>query len=153
MRLAKYLFLVALTPLACGRQCQPATETQSFRSLVETPWRLVQSSDPQVSRNLTNFNFLILTFGRNNTGDIKRVVDNDQFETPVQTLVWVPDVASGTLRIQYTSAGSSQAGDAGTFDYRYTLNRQLEMIDIGKGYTYRYVPFRGIVDPDTVCSF
>ncbi len=153
MKLGKYLFLIALAPLACGRLCQSGTETQSFRSLAETPWRLAQSSDPQVSRTLTNFNFLIVTFARNNTGDIKRVLDNDQYETPVQTLVWVPDVANGTLRIQYTSAGSTEAGDAGTFDYRYTLNRQLEMTDKATGYTYRYVPYKGIVDPDTVCTF
>jgi hypothetical protein len=98
-----------------------------------------------------NYNFLIVTFNRNFTGEIKRVVDNDQYDTPVQTLVWSPNVTSRTVRIQYTSS-SGTTGDNGTVDYRYTLGRQLEMVD-NSGHYYRYVPFRAVVDPDTVCTF
>jgi hypothetical protein len=145
------LFL-ALGPVGCGRKCQPA-ETQSFTTITATPWRLAESTDPTVSASLTNFNFLIVSFNKNNTGDIKRVVDNDQYDQPVQTLVWVPDVANRILRVQYTSTGSTTSGDAGTFDYQYSLGRQLEMFDSKKGYYYRYVPFKGVVDPDVLCTF
>lgn len=154
---------VTLLTSACGRRCQ-APEAASFRSVVETPWRLVESNDPQVAKELDNFNFLILQFNRNNTGDVKRVVDNDQYDSPVMTLVWVPDGVTKVMRIQYSSVsseafdsvddvGAAGSGDQGTYDYSYKLGRQLEMNEKGRGYYYRYVPFKGIVDPDNVCEF
>ncbi len=141
-----------LSMAACQRKCQPMA-TQSYQSLVETPWRLVQSTDPEVARNLNNYNFLVVSFNRNSTGEVKRVVDNDQYDTPVQTLVWVPNVSTKMIRVQYSSASGAAPGDDGTFDYTYTLGRQLEMTDTTNGYYYRYVPFQGVVDPDVSCSF
>lgn len=153
LKFSAWLLLVLALPnlVACQRRCQPAAQ-QSFQSLVDTAWRLVQTTDPLVAPSLNNYNFLVVTFARNNTGDVKRVVDNDQYDNPVQTLVWVPSVATKTLRIQYTSAAGT-TGDDGTFDYQYSLGRQLEMRLQSTGYYYRYVPFQGVVDPDVLCSF
>lgn len=147
--------LVLLFGAACQKKCQPA-EAKAFKSLVDTPWRLVESSDPDVARELDRFNFLIVTFSRNNTGVVNRVVDNDQYDTPIMQLVWVPDPQARMLRIQYSSStfnDGTGAGDAGTFDYFYALGRQLEMYESDRGYYYRYVPFKGIVDPDSSCVF
>ncbi len=161
--LAIALLGVTLLTSACGKRCQ-APEAATFKSVVETPWRLVESNDPQVTKELDNFNFLILQFNRNNTGDVKRVVDNDQYDSPVMTLVWVPDGTAKVMRIQYSSVsgeafnnldqvGAAGEGDQGTYDYNYKLGRQLEMTEKNRGYYYRYVPFKGIVDPDNVCTF
>lgn len=158
------LFALVFLP-ACQKRCQ-SSETQSIKSIVDTQWRLVETTDPEVKATLNNYNFLILTFNRNNTGQVNRVVDNDQYETPVLQLVYAPNASQKTLRIQFSTVAGSvddtqnqslgTPGDAGTFDYQYALGGQLQMREIGSGsrsYYYRYVPFKGVVDPDTVCTF
>jgi hypothetical protein len=151
--------LVLFGGVACQRRCQ-ALDTTVYKSLVDAQWRLVESSDPDVMKSLNNYNFLIVSFNRNNTGDVKRVVDNDQFDTPVYATVWAPDPASRLVRIQYstvTGTGnqlqSSNPGDGGTYDYMYNLSTELTMYETKRGYYYRYVAFKGVVNPDTECTF
>lgn len=134
---------------ACSKLCQQM-QTQAFRSLVDAQWRLVQTTDPDVGAGLTNFDFLIMTLNRDNTGQINRVVSNSQYEQPVLTLAWAPNPAAGLVRIQYSS-GNGTPGDQGTFDYSYHLSTQLEMRS--RGYYYRWVAYKGVVNPDTECSF
>ncbi len=144
---------LSLTGAACQRRCQ-LPETMAFKSMVDTQWRLVSTTDPAFASKLDNFNFLIVTFNRNNTGDVKLVVDNTPYEQAAETLVWSPNPQSQMVRIQYTSGGTQvQAGDQGTFDYYYTLTNELQMYESKKGYFYRYVPYKGIVNPDTLCAF
>lgn len=154
--------MLALATTACQKRCQ-ALETTSFKSLVDAQWRLVESTDPQVINNLNNYNFTILTFNRDNTGDLKRVVDNSQYDIPVYNLLWAPNPMAHLIRIQFSTVTAptqpgqqvqaANPGDGGTTDYEYYLGTQLEMYDLNKGYYYRYVPFKGVVNPDTVCSF
>jgi hypothetical protein len=152
------IFLVLLSTVACQRRCQPAS-TELFASVTQTQWRLAQTTDPTVSETLDNFNFLIVQFGSNGTGAVNRVVSNDMFETPIATILWVPNAKSQLMRIQYSSVpaeGSTQSGtqgDLGTFDYRYELGRELELFEQQTGNYYRYVPFTGVVNPDTECQF
>ncbi|MBY0370258.1 hypothetical protein K2X33_06195 [bacterium] len=158
------LIVVAMLLLpACQKRCQQSATT-AFKSVVDSQWRLAHTDDPQVAPNLDNFNFLIVTFNRNNTGQVNRVVDNDQYTTPVQTIVWQPNSAQRLIRIQYSSVANSPdsgtatqsgatPGDMGTFDYQYKLGTTLTMRDVNRGYTYYYVPMMGTVDPDSTCTF
>ena len=83
---------------ACGAQCQAPAQT-AFTSVVQTAWRLVETTDPQAAASLDNYNFLIMTFARNNTGQIQKVVDNEEFGA-VLTMVWVPTVSQSKMTIQ-----------------------------------------------------
>jgi hypothetical protein len=152
--------LVLLGGVACQRRCQ-AADTTVYKSMVDAQWRLVETNDPDALKTLSNYTFLIMTFARNNTGDVKNVVDNDQYDTPVYSIVWAPDATQKLVRIQYSkitgTGNQTQAanpGDGGTYDYMYTLSNQLTLTETSNpGYYYRYVPFKGVVNPDTECSF
>lgn len=147
---------VLISTAACQKKCQQ--NTQRFKSVTETQWRLVETTDPAVVEELDNFNFLIVSFATNSTGAVQRVVDNEMFETPISTIVWVPNTKAKQIRIQYTSVPAEETtaqvteGDLGTFDYSYSLGKELEMTD-NTGSYYRYVPFTGIVSPDIDCQF
>lgn len=153
-------FAVLIFSAACQRRCQ-APSTQTFRSVTETQWRLVETTDAKLLEDLDNFNFEILQFAANSTGAINRVVNNEQFETPIATIAWVPNTQAKSMRIQYTSVPVStgenttapKAGDLGTFDYNYKLGRDLQMQELRTGNFYRYVPFTGVVSPDIDCTF
>ncbi len=147
---AAVLFVTATSTTGCLQKCQQP-ELQSFRSVVDAQWRLVESTDPAVAGELDRFNFLIVTFGRNNSGTVHKVVDNDQYNDPVMTLQWVPEPSSKLLRIKYTL--TEDGSDQGTFDYKYTLNGELNLREVGTGYLFRYIPFKGVVDPDSNCTF
>ena len=150
---------VLFSTVACQRKCQNTTSATAFKSVTETQWRLVETTDPGVAESLDNFNFLILQFATNGTGAVTRVVNNEQYETPISSILWVPNAKVKQMRIQYTSVPTSnsasavQSGDLGTFDYKYTLGKQLELYESGSGYYSRYVPFTGVVAPDVECEF
>ncbi len=151
--------LVLFGGVACQKRCQ-ALDSTVYKSVVDAQWRLVESSDPDVAKNLNNYNFLLVSFARNYTGDVKRVVDNDQYDTPVYSITWVSDTNSKLVRIQYstvtgtgTQTQAANPGDGGTFDYMYNLSTELTMYETKRGYYYRYVAFKGVVNPDTECTF
>lgn len=142
----------------CQKKCQ-APVTQKFQTLAETQWRLVETSDASV-KNLDRFNFLIYNFARNFSGNIQQVRYNDLFETPFKTFNWNinPDTQQLVIRYQDIAppvegegTGSSRASATDSL-YSYDLNRELELYDQSGNY-YRFVPFTGVVDPDSTCVF
>jgi hypothetical protein len=157
------LSALLLVSTGCQKLCQqPAT--QAFTSITQTQWRLVSTTDPKVSPNLTNFTFLIWTFSTNFTGQILKVINNEQYNNPVFTFQFNVDPSSNIILIDYqtpatatTNAnGQATAGtptDNGTFQYTYSLNVTLDLNDTTEGYTYHFVPFEGVVNPDEACSF
>ena len=160
-----YSWLLALVLLfggvACQKRCQPPSETR-VESLVDAEWRLVETTDPEVFATLDNFNFLLLRFNQNNTGQVNQVVNNDLFDNPIAQILWVADPQVELLRVRYESVPGEGSfddpdnpgvQDLGTFDYTYSLGRQLEMRELRRGYYYRYVPFQGVVAPDIICTF
>ncbi len=158
--LAMVLVTVALT--SC-KKCQQPPE-QPFRYLEESPWRLAESTNPKDVGKVTNTNFIILSFIQNGTGDVKRVKDNDQYDTPLYTIQWIADTGQDLLRIKYTKGIANTdavdpdvpqpAADEGSVvDYSYSIGRELELTETRTGYYYRFVPFTGVVYPDQDCTF
>lgn len=161
------LIMFALT--ACQQKCQQAVD-QPTTTLSETQWRLVSTNDPQIpdcskqqaENCLDRFNFLIMNFRRNFSGDVQRVVFNDLFETPVLSFNWNP-VQDNFMLVRYQTVvsqdfdnfdGGSSAQDLGVFRYDYNFNsNSLTLRDRDKGLFYEYVPFTGVVDPDSRCTF
>ena len=151
--------------IGCTKKCP--TSTEKISSIVSTPFRLVASTDPdpEIQNNLSNFTFLVFTFAQNFTGDVKLVLDNTQYDTPVKTFIYNIDPASKQLIIKYADPTSSSAvgdpagGDApgptGGNDpvfYSYQLGRDLE-INSEQGDYYRFVPFTGFLNPVDTCTF
>ena len=147
-------------PVGCQKKCQPPA-AQRFRFLRETPWRLVETNNPsQAYRNLTRTTFQIWEFRVNFTGDVKKVENNDEFDTPILEFKWNVDTASRILRIRFSTVdtgegeeGQSTSEVVGTTDYYYELSNELNLQEVRRGYTYRFVPFQGVVDPDNDCTF
>ena len=164
--IAKFLLLlVGLTfATGCQQRCQPQSE-QVPTTLSETSWRLVETNDPQILNSdpaLDRFNFLIINFSRNFSGNIQRVVFNDLFEAPVLTFNWNP-VERNRMLVRFQTAvnedfdsfgGGSTAQDLGVSDFSYEFDaNNFQMSDRESGVFYRYVPFTGVVDPDSQCTF
>jgi len=162
-----WLQLAILAPLAlmmvgCMKKCQVPKERQT--SVSATEWRLVESTDPDqdIQDNLSNFTFFIFRFGQDFKGDIKAVVNNTQYDTPVRTFVFDVEPESRILSIKYAfpEGEGGQNGGQGTSGqnpeeprvYYYSLGRQLELTS-DEGYYYRFVPFTGILSPDATCVF
>jgi hypothetical protein len=149
---------------ACQKKCQPPV-TQKFQTLAESQWRLVETNDASV-KGLDRFNFLIYNFARNFSGNIQQVRFNDLFETPFKTFNWNINPDSQQLVIRYQdiapptdapadgATGSTTIARQGPTDsfYSYDLGRELELYD-QRGNYYRFVPFTGVVDPDSTCIF
>lgn len=146
-----------LSGFGCQKKCQQSKVRYS--SLVDTQWRLVETTDPDIlEAGLSNFDFQVFTFTSNGAGTINQVISNELYQSPIATLVWVPNPPDKTVRIEYTSAAvpnqtPPQPGDLGTFDYVEMLGTDLKLTDQNRGFYYRFVPFTGIVNPDTVCVF
>ena len=166
-KLAALVFGLALFGCQQTKKCQPPAE-QQFATFTETPWRLVSTTDPNPSfRQLSLFNFFIITFRRNFTGDFKRVENNEQYETPVASFTYQLDSSNKRIRAEITqntvSAQPNPAPDgtpalpqtrpASIVDYLYTLNREFTLQGTNTGFIYRFVPFVGVVNPDQECSF
>jgi hypothetical protein len=155
-----------LNTIGCAKKCQPP-ETEKIKSVTAFPWRLVESTDPQ-HKGLNNVTFLIFQFQQNMTGDIKKVTNNTQQDDPIFTFIYNISPEQGVIRAKFaggstgspdgttpadtsTLEGSSSTNDI--VDLRYELSRQFEMTDISRGYYYRFVPFKGIINPDEQCEF
>lgn len=147
---------------ACQRQCQPPGEV--FTTISATPWRLVSTNNPDFKNN-NRFTFIIMEFGKDFSGSVKKVVNNREFETPVSLVKYNVETESGrsgTLRIAYSEVagggedlgGEATAGEVTEItDYTYQVGRKLNLTEVKAGYTYEFVPYVGIVDPDSNCSF
>lgn len=146
---------------ACGtKKCQqPATE--KFKTIADQPWRLVETTNSAPEfKVLSNTTFLVFEFTKDYKGSVKKVENNSEYETPIQTFRFNIDPDQGLLRIQYQTApadGQEEGAKAATsggeiVDYDYELGRELEMTD-DKGAYYRFVPYSGIIAPDEKCTF
>ncbi len=141
----------------CQKKCQPPV-TQKIQTLAESQWRLVETNDQSV-KGLDRFNFLVYNFSRNFSGNIQQVRYNDLFETPFKTFNWNinPDTQQLVIRYQAIApptTGTTSTNRQGPTDsrYAYDLGRELQLSDANGSY-YRFVPFAGVVDPDSTCEF
>jgi hypothetical protein len=147
---------------ACAVNCQPAGAP--LTTITNQQFRLISSSDPTL-QNVTNTNFITITFSANYTGQVQKVQNNNLFNNPALVFSYNIDPNSNTLKIQYStpptndqSGGGSSSDSGGTQvgppkTYNYTLNTGLTLTDTTSGYVYQWVPFQGIVLPDQQCTF
>ncbi len=146
--------LLLVSFVGCQKKCQLPPD-EPFTSLTEVKWRLAETTDPEV-KNFDNFNFFVMTFNPNFTGEVHKVEFNDMYQTPVSTFRWNLK-ESGVLEIIYSSitpqATSIRGVIQNTVTFSYRLGYTLEMTNLAYGYYYRYVDYRGIVTPDNACTF
>ncbi len=160
------LILLAFFSAGCGNPKCQAPAPEKIPTFTANPWRLVSSTDPGIKK-LDRFNFTILSFSKNNKGDIKAVQNNTQYDAPLYTfdyIVSTEDAKSGQLRIVFYGQAKEEEGEAPSGeapkgeaskpkDYEYQLTRELVLSESRTGYEYKYIPFQGIVDPDSNCTF
>lgn len=167
-RLIKLIVLSLLLAGCQQKRCQAPPE-QPFQTFVGTQWRLVSTTDPGPNfKTLTQTNFLIFTFNRDFTGDIKSVGNNAQSNVPIATLIYRVDSESRLIQAQITqntvtvppADGStpnetpqSVAPKSSTVNFNYTLSREFGLTDSRSGFYYRFVPFLGVINPDQQCTF
>ena len=163
------VILVLLSGLHCNKKCQPPS-AEVPKSITANVWRLISSTSPQTSKNLSKYTFPIMTFKTDFSGDLLRVEKNTQFEKPFSLFTYSLKTDSGregSMTVVYfdpppdsdKTEGTKKASDAPDpsnlkgIDYDYRLSKQLTLIERQTGYTYEFVPFVGVVDPDSTCSF
>ncbi|MBI1860862.1 MAG: hypothetical protein HYR96_08090 [Deltaproteobacteria bacterium] len=166
-RLIQLILAVALLAACQGRRCQAPPE-QPFQTFVGTQWRLVSTTDPGPNfSNLSSTNFMIFTFNRDFTGDIKRVENNALSNVPVANILYNVDPSDQRIRMQITQNTAQVPADgsstppqttsstaaAKTLDFRYSLNNEFELTATNSGFQYRFVPFTGVINPDQQCTF
>jgi hypothetical protein len=145
-------------------------------TITANPWRLVASTDPSMQGKLNCYTFLIFTFNVNETGDVKLVQNNTQYDTPARTFIYTVDTPNSMLRVKYAYPGGGQTGNTANgnaagnntngatgqsssgdtpVDYQYNLNSVAKTLDLtdSNGYTMNFVSFTGIVPPDQECNF
>ncbi|MSP18920.1 MAG: hypothetical protein EXR74_05055 [Bdellovibrionales bacterium] len=158
------ILVLALSSFMMGCKICP-TSKEKIPSIVSSPLRLVSSTDPDplIQETLSNFTFLVFTFAQDFTGDVKLVLNNVQYDTPVKTFTFNIDPGSKQLIIKYadpnslewdkaiSESGAATGGNAPVL-YRYELGRDLVM-NSEQGDYYRFVPFTGVLNPDDTCSF
>ncbi len=156
------LFCTLLLGVGCQKKCQQPSEPA--KTITEKPWRLVETTNPGVKNN-DRFTFIILQFERDFSGAVKRVVNNREFDKPVRVLKYnlaTDNGRSGNIIIEFKNPPAEGEGetpatgaDEGTevSEYEYSLGRDLTMTELKTGYTYYYVPYEGIIDPDENCTF
>jgi len=150
---------------ACQRRCQQAAAERPT-SITANPWRLVSTNDPSLKNN-NKYTFYVISFAQDFSGDMKKVVNNREFETPVKTLKYnleTDNGRSGFMRVAYYDLSAGGGEDLGeevqassspsqTTDYEYSLGTNLTLSATKSGYSYEFVPYIGIVDPDNNCTF
>ncbi len=160
-------FLNPLLTVSCQKKRCQAPAEQPFQTIVETQWRLVETTDPHPNfKGLNQTNFFIMIFKRNYTGDFKRVENNDLYETPVATFVYnidpeakriVTEITENAVTVSSDPSGAAPSaapsGQKSQLDFKYTLGREFTLTRVSAGFFYRFVPFTGIVDPDKQCVF
>lgn len=150
---------------ACDKKCQAPPE-KPLTTFIGLEWRLVSTTDPGATKNLSRFTFLILIFKLEFEGEIYKVENNKRFDSPVGffkfnvqsegrsgSLFTVdiapppPDDGSGAN----TSTTTSQSKTVKRYEYEW--GNRLNITESKTGYEYEYVPFTGIIDPDSTCTF
>jgi hypothetical protein len=163
LKIGLLLLGMAWWVIGCAKKCPIPTERQT--SVSGTAWRLVETNDPDFAGDLNNFSFAVFTFKQDFKGDVKVVINNTQYDSPVRTFVYNIDPNQRVIRIQYAfpSGADAQDGSSGSdsgsdssgdniLDYYYSLGRTLELTS-SQGFSYRFVPFTGILSPDDTCTF
>ncbi len=161
------LLLVSMLLPACGKKCQQVTTP--FKYLSDTPWRLAETTDPSKTfRALNNYTFPVFSFTLNFRGDVKTVINNEQFDSALCNLAYQVDPGGNAVKIKFSEgagATPNQGADPNqttslpncpfkdTIGYTYKVGRSLELTDQKSGNYYRFVPFLGIIQPDDVCTF
>ncbi len=145
---AIFIVLPLVFSVSCQKACQPSTGTAAT-SLTAAQWRLTGSNDPQFS-GVNKYTFLIFQFARDFTGTIESIQNNatdgsqpESFSYNVQSTG-----SSGTLRISY----GSELQSATTIDYQYQLGQNLTLTT-RQGLYYKFVPYSGVVEPDSTCTY
>jgi len=157
------LLIIGLTGLgtSCQKRCQAPAEAP-FETITATPWRLVKTSNTDViplneGGNLISkfdgrLDFLIFEFTESPAaGEVRQVENNEELETPVLLIdIFRADPDTGELAIRYVSPidGSTQVEI-----YDYDLDIELNLRERRTGFTYEFLPFTGVVPPDSNCTF
>lgn len=146
---------------ACQKKCQPPAPERPT-SITQNSWRLISTNDPSLKNN-NKYTFYVISFAQDFSGDMKKVVNNREFETPVKTLKYNLETDSGKdglIRIAYFDVSAEEGAEATasgeptqTTDYDYSLGKNLVLDAKKSGYSYEFVPYVGIVDPDNNCTF
>jgi len=149
------LLLATLLSTGCQKKCQQPS-AQKLRTFIDQEFRVVETTDPNF-RNLTNTNFIIMVFRINYAGEVFKVENNDRFNNPALIFNFDVNPSSQLIRLQYMTPASEEGGEAapsgGVKTYEYELGREFNLVEQGTGYTYRMVPFTGVVRPDQECVF
>lgn len=149
---AALLILFSVLAIGCGKKCQQ--NTTLYKTVTATEWRLAETTDPALAQNLTKFNFLIAAFGKNFTGALYQVVDNEKKNNPAAPFTFNVSTADRQLEITYQSNETGEGIPSGTkVTYSYSVGYQLNLTNLATGHTYRYVPMQGVADPDSDCVF
>jgi hypothetical protein len=161
----EFLVTLGLVFLATGCQMKCQQLTEQLTSLSDKELRMAETTDPTV-RDLTNTNFITMSFFNNYTGEVHKVQNNNRFNAAALVFTYNVNPDQKTLKIQYSTpatedngSGSGSGGSSGGDPvgnpkvYTYTLSNQLMLTDTTSGFTYRFVPFEGIVKPDQKCTF
>lgn len=128
---------------------------------------MVNSTNPGLRGKLDAFNTQILSFRTNFVGDLKNLANNNETTQAVYTFTFnvKSEGRTGLLRLQFSqvdpnakdgSGGSQSSGSTDPdppIDYSYDLSNTLTLTELKTGYSYDYVPYKGIVDPDDNCTF
>jgi len=158
------LCLLLLLGAACQKKCQQPRDTP-FTTFTDQEWRLIESTSPKLNRSLNRSTFIIMVFRRNYTGEIFKVENNDRFEDPVQTFVYNIDPERKLIRVEYVQPqveGSQAEGEnknastpiqENVSEYLYELDREFKLTETSYSTYYRFVPFSGVVNPDSTCTF
>lgn len=141
---------------ACQKKCQQNTER--LTTFVDKEFRLVQTNDPKISKDLTNTNFLIFSFKIDYTGAISRVEDNSRYNNPTSLIRYNVDPERKLIKVRYYNPPTEEGAQVGEqigneHTYQYQLSTEMTLREIGTSYGYRFVPFQGVVRPDEQCSF
>ena len=155
-----YFIFILFFPILtnCQGPCQPPP-SQPFTSFVGTPWRLIATTDPQISPQPSNYTFLIVQFNMNFTGEIYWVKNNNKFNNPVETFQYSVSSSNNQLTIQFNpqGQGASSTGPlpfpSGNDTYSYTLSNQFQLANTATGASYTFVQFTGGVTPGSSCTF
>src|SRR5262245_37769393 len=87
---AVYLPLLGVVS-GCNKKCQPSAG-HKFKYLSNADWRLVETDNPgSAYRNLSRFTFQVWHFDNTFGGNVKKVENNEQFDTPILTFKWNVD--------------------------------------------------------------
>lgn len=119
-----------------ARKSQPAHEDKSatitkYKLVTDTSWKLVSSTDPAVS-SISDNDYLIFSFSKDYTGAIRRVLNGDRFDEPVQVFKYNVDTEQSLIRLSYSFDGNQDP-----VDYAFEIGEGLTLV-AHQGYEYHF---------------